>query len=280
MWGTIPYQTLAGAGGCSLIGISTNRNDPAKLCVLDLCTMEENVDSIDECVSWLNKQVLDLLSLRGVITRLSTNWEQLKFSLREKGIISEDNESEQHPDSSGQGDPDAAGGKDKDLEGAGDSGGGSENTRFDPDGQEPRDDHPSEGRQSESVDGQTAVGFIGPVIPNVTTESAGGCEGVQSAAQCDVTEERTESVVDQNQNGSMETLELASAQSSGLQTDCMTEMQFKVCVEFTAKISHTCMLTDVVSMEIGSTSLGEEYQKIECAVLYWHKTSGYIYDPV
>ena len=33
-------------------------------------------------------------------------------------------------------------------------------------------------------------------------------------------------------------------------------------------------------METGSTSLGEDYQKLESAVLYWHKTSGYIYDPV
>ena len=39
-------------------------------------------------------------------------------------------------------------------------------------------------------------------------------------------------------------------------------------------------LTDVVSMETGSTSLGEDYQKLENAVLYWHKTTGYIYDPV
>ena len=33
-------------------------------------------------------------------------------------------------------------------------------------------------------------------------------------------------------------------------------------------------------METGSASLGEDYQKLESAVLYWHKTSGYIYDPV
>jgi hypothetical protein len=39
-------------------------------------------------------------------------------------------------------------------------------------------------------------------------------------------------------------------------------------------------MTDVVSMETGSTSLGEDYQKLENAVLYWHKTTGYIYDPV
>ena len=42
----------------------------------------------------------------------------------------------------------------------------------------------------------------------------------------------------------------------------------------------SCTLTDVVSMETGSTSLGDDYQKLENAVLYWHKTTGYIYDPV
>ena len=38
-------------------------------------------------------------------------------------------------------------------------------------------------------------------------------------------------------------------------------------------------LTDVVSMETGSSSLGDYYQKLENAVLYWHKTTGHIYDP-
>ena len=33
-------------------------------------------------------------------------------------------------------------------------------------------------------------------------------------------------------------------------------------------------------METGSSSLGDDYQKLENAVLYWHKTTGYIYDPV
>ena len=39
-------------------------------------------------------------------------------------------------------------------------------------------------------------------------------------------------------------------------------------------------MADVVSMDTGSASLGEDYQKLENAVLYWHKTTGYIYDPV
>ena len=29
-----------------------------------------------------------------------------------------------------------------------------------------------------------------------------------------------------------------------------------------------------------SSGMGEEYQKVEFAVLYWHKSSGYYYDPV
>ena len=33
-------------------------------------------------------------------------------------------------------------------------------------------------------------------------------------------------------------------------------------------------------METGSSSLGDNYQKLENAVLYWHRTTGYIYDPV
>ena len=36
--------------------------------------------------------MLDLLSLRGVITELSTNWRELKLSLREKGLL-RDNQS-------------------------------------------------------------------------------------------------------------------------------------------------------------------------------------------
>lgn len=49
--------------------------------------MEKQAASIDECVALLEHDVLDLLSLRGVITKLSTNWRQLKLSLREKGLL-------------------------------------------------------------------------------------------------------------------------------------------------------------------------------------------------
>ena len=48
--------------------------------------------SIDECVDLLEQDVLDLLCLRGVITKLSTNWRELKLSLREKGLL-RDNQS-------------------------------------------------------------------------------------------------------------------------------------------------------------------------------------------
>ena len=48
---------------------------------------EKQAASIDECVHLLDHDVLDLLILRGVITKLSTNWRQLKLSLREKGLL-------------------------------------------------------------------------------------------------------------------------------------------------------------------------------------------------
>jgi hypothetical protein len=38
----------------------------------------------------LGQDVLDLLSLRGVISKLSTNWRQLKQSLREEGLRRDD----------------------------------------------------------------------------------------------------------------------------------------------------------------------------------------------
>ena len=52
-----------------------------------------NAASVDECVRWLEQDVLDLLSLKGVVIKLSTNWRELKQSLREKGIILGDNQS-------------------------------------------------------------------------------------------------------------------------------------------------------------------------------------------
>ena len=55
--------------------------------------MEANAASVDECVCWLEQDVLDLLRLKGIVTNLSTNWRQLKLSLREKGILLGDNQS-------------------------------------------------------------------------------------------------------------------------------------------------------------------------------------------
>jgi hypothetical protein len=69
----------------------------AKMCVnwytlTFVNSMENQAASIDECVHLLGQDVLDLLSLRGVISKLSTNWRQLKQSLREKGLL-RDNQS-------------------------------------------------------------------------------------------------------------------------------------------------------------------------------------------
>ena len=49
--------------------------------------MEKQAACIDECVDLLEQDVLDLLSLRGVVTKLSTNWRELKLLLREKGLL-------------------------------------------------------------------------------------------------------------------------------------------------------------------------------------------------
>lgn len=180
--------------------------------------MEESVQSIDECVSWLNQQMLNLLSLRGVVERLSTNWEQLKFSLTEKGLLG-DFESKQTTEINVQPDPAATvvmGHNSLDET----SGGGedSQNTRLHPDNHEWRVEHSGAEYHTETEAGQTGVGFIGPVGPSGTAESAGGCEGGQSTDQSGVICTSSEGgAVDQNQNGSMETSELATAQSSGLQ---------------------------------------------------------------
>ena len=180
------------------------------------------MESIDECVSWLNQQILDLLNLRGVVARLSTNWEQLKLSLTEKGLLGEDFESKQTPETSVQ--PDQAATvvrKDNSLDEASGGGEDSQNTRLHPDNQEWRVEHSGEDCQTETVAGQTGRDFIGPVRPSSTAESAGGYKGGQSTDQsgvvCTSIEGGAESVVDPNQNGSMETTELATAQSSGLQ---------------------------------------------------------------
>ena len=181
------------------------------------------MESIDECVSWLNQQVLDLLSLRSVVARLSTNWEQLKLSLTEKGLLGEDFESKRTPEPDVQPDPsETFFRRDSNLDEASGCGEDSQNTRLSPDNQEWRVEHSGEDCQTETVAGQTGVGFIGPVRPSGAIESAGGYEGGQSTDQsgavCTSVEGGAESILDPNQqNGTMETSELATAQSSGLQ---------------------------------------------------------------
>ena len=60
------------------------------------------------------------------------------------------------------------------------------------------------------------VGFIGPVIPGDAAKSTSELTPNQTAAYY-VEDEGTESVVEQNENGRMETSESATVQSSGLQ---------------------------------------------------------------
>ena len=162
--------------------------------------MDENVASIDECVSWLQQQVLDLLSLREVVTRLSTDWDQLKSSLRENGVLRGDESVEGLKSQ-----PTSAGG---DLEVA--------------DYESTDDNQASQSiKPTENGTGSTAVVFIGPVRPtDIVKSSSGTDESEQSVdqyeGQSQVTQTSgTESLV--YQNGSMETSESATVQSSGLQ---------------------------------------------------------------
>ena len=60
--------------------------------------------------------------------------------------------------------------------------------------------------------GPAAVGFIGPVIPSGASKSV-----TPNQMAVYVEDEGTESMVEQNGNGSTETSELATVQSSGLQ---------------------------------------------------------------
>ena len=63
--------------------------------------------------------------------------------------------------------------------------------------------------------GPAAVGFIGPVIPGGAAKSTSEQATNQTAVY--VEDEGTDPVVEQNGNGSMESLESATVQSSGLQ---------------------------------------------------------------
>ena len=246
--------------------------------------MEKQAASIDECVDLLEQDVLDLLSLRGVIKKLSTNWRQLKLSLRERGLLRDnqsvvdwrgttppsqsasidtDNLQEATPpslstdnapqlvvDLQGLTPPMVSAEADTqsgdDLRGSTPPTNIAENTEavptkegligpVQPTGNSGHDETIESSTEPSAIrsfigpvipgdavkptdndvelisvePGPAAVGFIGPVIPSGVSES------VQTTVY--VEDEGTESVVEQNRNGSMETSESATVQSSSLQ---------------------------------------------------------------
>ena len=226
--------------------------------------MEEKAGSIDVCVHWLEKDVLDLLRLRGVITKLSTNWKQLKQSLREKGLL---RDTQSVDDFQGPTPPTVPAeyteAISRDHQSVDDLQGSTPSTvsvesinealhtadgfirpvrQTDTSGY----DEPAESIESstepsarelfigpviptdavKSIDkdvelisvepGPNAVGFIGPVIPGDAAKSSSE-HGEISSIQTAVEDGGTVLVVEQNENGSMETSESVTVQSSGLQ---------------------------------------------------------------
>ena len=186
--------------------------------------MEESAASIDECVNWLEQQVLDLLNLRGIISKLSTNWGQLKLLLREKGLLKE---GDIQPEDDSQGPPPpgpavsvesaqafTAPGKfitPSGPNGASEGDVSSQNTESSAEQRTesfigpviPMDAVRATAKDVEVVNeesGSTAVGFIGPVVPDRAPN-----------------EQEEVAVVEQNGNGTVETPESAAVQSSGLQ---------------------------------------------------------------
>ena len=244
--------------------------------------MEGNAASVDKCVRWLEQDVLDLLSLKGVVIKLSTNWRQLKLSLSEKGILLGDNQSVDDlqgppPPAASSGSPQAvpqvinlqgstppltSAEKDSqaisvdDLQGPTPQTSGiaecaqaattkvafigpvrptdtrehNESTKCIESSAElstkesfigpviPPDAVKSTDSDVEIISvepGPSAVGFIGPVIPGGAAKSTSKQAMNETAVY--VEDEGTGPVVEQNGNGSMETLESATVQSSGLQ---------------------------------------------------------------
>ena len=241
---------------------------------------------IDECVHWLEQDVLDLLSLRGVVTKLSANWQQLKLSLREKGLL---RDTQSLDDLQGPTSPAVSTGSSQavlkdtqsvddfhgptpptisaeaDTQSVDDLRGSTPPTSFAESAQavptkeaftgpvRPTDTSghnesnqsielstepisresfigpviPTDAAKSTDNDvelisiepGPGAVKFIGPVIPADTAKSTSGRGEItpNQTAVCYVEDEGTESVIEQNENGSMETSESATVQSSGLQ---------------------------------------------------------------
>ena len=201
--------------------------------------MEENAASVDECVSWLQHQVLDLLSLRGVVTKLATNWEQLKLSLEEKGLLRgtaeqsvDDRQGPPPPTvpaesteavptiaaSIGPVQPTDTRGHDEPAQ----SIELSTETFIGP--VTPTDAMKSTAEDIEQISkepGASTAVFIGPVIPGdaarLTSEHGEITPSVEIQSQTAVQDERTEMLVEKNGNGNMETSETATVQSSGLQ---------------------------------------------------------------
>ena len=133
--------------------------------------MEDRIETIDECVSCLNQQVIDLLSLRDVITNLSTNWEQLKLSLREKGLLREKESSDDgRPHGGAAQDKDSATNNPAQSEAVGNIAGGTHSVTV---GTEATvvdstvtGERPAEGHGCQTSGSQVnSIGFIGPVIP-------------------------------------------------------------------------------------------------------------------
>ena len=244
--------------------------------------MEANAANVDECVRWLEQDVLDLLRLKGVVTILSTSWRQLKLSLREKGILlgddpsADDLQGSTPPGASaenaqavpliinlqGSTPPLTSAEKDSqsisvdDLQGSTpptsniaegaqatttkvafigpvrptDTREHNESTKCIESSTEPSTKEsfigpviPTDAVKSTDSDveiisvepGPSAVGFIGPVIPGGAAKSTS--EQATNETAVYVEDGGTDPVVEQNGNGSMETSESATVQSSGLQ---------------------------------------------------------------
>ena len=168
--------------------------------------MEEAIESVDECVSWLSRPVIDLLTLRSVVTRLSTNWEQLKLSMRERGLLREGSSNPPPPDDDG----------DMEVEGKDTAPGCERDLQSDRQESEDQTAEPLPGDSQTTDQCGTSADFIGPVLPStVVTETAN--HGVQSTLEeSEVTQTTTGQEVE-HRNGNMETLESATVQTSGLQ---------------------------------------------------------------
>ena len=199
--------------------------------------MDEKAASIDECVSWLQHQVLDLLSLRGVVTKLATNWEQLKLSLRKEGLLKSTMDDWQGPPppsiptESAEAVPTAVACigpvRPTDTSGHDETSQSvvelntelSTETFIGP--VIPIQSTAEDVEQFSKEPGPNTAVFIGPVIPGdaarSTSEHGEITPSVEIQSQTAVQDERTETLVEKNGNGSMKTSESATVQSSGLQ---------------------------------------------------------------